>query len=569
MKTASKSCSPQLSETSDQVELFTDGINTFASVDNRMIGLMRFLLALSALLIIFIDPTEPNRLVEITYLTLILYCLYSGVLYLFSIRNLVIIPHRFIHWLDIGWYLILISLSLGTSSIFFYFFYFSILVASFRQGFASGLYVTVTSAVIFTIVGYTTAPDGQEFEMNRFLLRPICLMVLGYMISYWGGSEIASRHRLTLLNNLGKISNPRFGVDQTIELLIDKLLTFYEADACLLITDIADEDGYQLYEKISDRPVTIEKTNAVSSLIKLPDKLFIFYRSHARFYFTSPKCISLDPLNGNKEIISIKKYQALADLLETKNFITAPLLQHQELIGRVYLTSNSKSFNESDLIFLRQIFEYLLPIIENIKLLDKLASVAAEQQRSRISRDIHDSTIQPYIGLKLGLESLQIKYQSGKLSQTDLENLIKLADSGISDLRRFIQDLESEEKGIKTSVLMSAVEQKTAQFKEYYGIWVKIEAPPDFSLNDRLSAEIFQIVVEGLSNIRRHTTATKAIIRFHLDQSKFILEIENPIKNKAIYFSPKSINGRVADLGGSTRVINSDTFTKIKVEIPL
>jgi hypothetical protein len=44
-----------------------------------MICLMRLILALSALLIIYIDPAEPDRFVAITYVALVVYSLYSAV----------------------------------------------------------------------------------------------------------------------------------------------------------------------------------------------------------------------------------------------------------------------------------------------------------------------------------------------------------------------------------------------------------------------------------------------------------------------------------------------------------
>jgi len=120
----------------------------------------------------------------------------------------------------------LISLSSGTSSIFFFFFFFPILVASFLGGFASGLRVVIVSSVLFTIIGYTTAPKGPQFELNRFLLRPIYLLVLGYMIAYWGGFEIEMRRRLGLLKEVSSISNPRFGINHTIGMVLQRLLKF-------------------------------------------------------------------------------------------------------------------------------------------------------------------------------------------------------------------------------------------------------------------------------------------------------------------------------------------------------
>jgi hypothetical protein len=60
---------------------------TIESVDDRLVSLMRLILAISALTIIYIDPSEPDRLVDITYGTLVLYSIYSGVIYFLSVRH--------------------------------------------------------------------------------------------------------------------------------------------------------------------------------------------------------------------------------------------------------------------------------------------------------------------------------------------------------------------------------------------------------------------------------------------------------------------------------------------------
>ena len=48
------------------------------SVDERLVNLTRLVLAMSALIVIYVDPSEPDRLVKVTYTTLALYTLYSA-----------------------------------------------------------------------------------------------------------------------------------------------------------------------------------------------------------------------------------------------------------------------------------------------------------------------------------------------------------------------------------------------------------------------------------------------------------------------------------------------------------
>ena len=80
-------------------------------------------------------------------------------------------------------------------------------------------------------------------------------------------------------------------------------------------------------------------------------------------------------------------------------------------------------------------------VVENLQLLDQLVSSAAEHERVMISRDIHDATVQPYIGLRLGLEAL---YRDGgstsPLSQKILD-LIEMANATVRDLRGYTRGL--------------------------------------------------------------------------------------------------------------------------------
>ena len=154
-------------------------------VDSRMIGLMRLILACSALFIIYIDPSEPDRLIPITYAALIVYVVYSLILDLVSVpqQGELLSFRSWTTWMDVAWYVALIALSSGTNSIFFFFFFFAILVSSFSWGFAAGVRITLVSTALFIFVGYATAPAEPHFQLNRFLLRPVYLLVLGYMIA--------------------------------------------------------------------------------------------------------------------------------------------------------------------------------------------------------------------------------------------------------------------------------------------------------------------------------------------------------------------------------------------------
>src|SRR4030095_12666720 len=100
------------------------------------------------------------------------------------------------------------------------FFFFAILAASFNWGFSTGLRTAVAASVLFAVVGYASSPQEPEFELNRFLLRAFALLVLGFLIAQWGGSEVTSKRRVGFLQNITSFSDSRFWIERTMHLCL-------------------------------------------------------------------------------------------------------------------------------------------------------------------------------------------------------------------------------------------------------------------------------------------------------------------------------------------------------------
>lgn len=544
---------------------------TLDSVDDRMIALMRLTLAVSALLIIYIDPFEPDRFVVPTYISLVVYVFYSLVIVVLSLYQRA--PYLIAPWIDVACYLVLISLSSGTNSIFFFFFFFPILVASFRSGFKQGISVTVASSVLFTIVGYATSPSGPHFELNRFLLRPVYLTVLGYMMAYWGGREIKLKQRLSLLREIVKLSNPRFGVSHTIGAMLQKIQLFYDADACLLILiDPVYKDTrlFRLQRGQTAEAVRPERLpeKFAQLLLSFPDDLAVVHKSQAASSDYAFDLTKQRKIADNWSTTSA----AVASKLDLGAFISLPLRYRGRQSGRFYLTARDRSFRLTDIDFLMQVGEQVMPAIHNIRLLAQLAWTAAEDERRRLARDVHDSVIQPYIGFQYKLAAIRNKSAAGKPTGADLDRLFEMTVNEVNSLRGFVRGLkegESSEFGFLPSVRRFA-----AQFSESYDLDVQVESRGDIEVSDRLAPHLVRIVQEGLSNVRKHTTASVCRILVEREGSSLCLSVENdnPHANGASHaeFLPRSITERTEDLGGHVSVEHSvDGRTTVKIEVPL
>lgn len=538
---------------------------------------MRFVLAFSALLIIWIAPSEPQRLVVLTYASLLFYCVYSLVLAFVAGRRGLPVPQRLVWWADVFFYSGLVALTEGTSSIFVFFYFFSILTASFSSGFREGLLVTLASVVLFITVGLIFGPSDVEFELNRTLIRPVYLLVFGYMIARWGGYELLLRRRLWLLQEINSQWNPRLGVDHVIGENLDRLRAFFRGSACTLVLNRPDSPHshlmYSVAQKTSGQlmePREISE-NSVREL-SLPETAGAAYNGRAhQFPWLGSEAVGYDFHTQMAIHLEPARYLAVASLLDTAAFITVPFIQRDDVSGRVYVTSDRGRFNHSDILFLAQAAEAIATVIENTTLIERLVADAAELERLHISRDIHDTTIQPYIGLKLGLDALYREAGDNPLNRR-IGELIEMTESTISGLRDYTRQLK-EKSPRPGEFLALALNKQIEQLRRFYGIEVDFVSDISPQLSGRVAAEIFQMIVEGLSNILRHTTARRAFVSVACENSALLLEIGNEVRQNSEHqpeFLPRSIHDRAASLGGSSLVIRrADGYTVVRITIPV
>jgi signal transduction histidine kinase len=554
-------------------------------IDLRLIAGMRVVLGTSALLVLLMEPIRPARWAMPTYVALVLYSLYGLLIYHLSVRRNPVVAHKLIPWLDLLWYLPLIAFTSKTTSLFYYFFFFSIVVASFSWGLSDGLRLTLASAALYTIIGVLSVPAGQRLELNRLLLAPIGLLIFGYIIARWGGYHTELKNRLKLLKEVTIFSNPRFGIDRTIKAILESVRAFYDAEACLLVIPgkPGHAESYQMYRVARgmypsrSAPPEIGHEAAGQFLSPSLEHAVIYRKSRSsqtRLFDIKTRVFSeTNSTDADK----------LAGMLDAQRYLSVPVYYRHQAVGRLYIINGPNKIDTPDMDFMLQLMDHVTPVMENIRLIDNLASDAAEQERRRIAHDIHDSVIQPYLGLQFGLSALDQKLEAGNTGiRANVQELLELTNHELAELRRFVWGLRASEE--RMDILLPAIERYAERFSMVTGIKVDVEAYGKVKVNDRLAAELFQIVAEGLSNIRRHAFCRDARVEISCKENSLLLQIKNSRPragggNSEVErgdgdgirsFRPHSIAERAASLGGDTQVFVDDKdYTVVSVGIPL
>ena len=544
-----------------------------ATTSTRLSAVVRLVACFAAAHSMFqLYPVE-RRHATAQLLLLLLFTIYAAVLYYKVVRDGTYQEHHLIYWFDTLWYLSLTGVSGGLNSNFSFFLPFPVLFVALRRGFTTGITMAFfASAALFLMSVFSKGISSQLLNID-VLLPPIALLVLGYLIASSAGSNLVLQRRLAALKEINSLFSPRLSIEQVIDKAVKHLATLYRVDKYALVVVGADSPARVFRANLPEPMYQVSDIPA----IEISSVLLAGDASDGPIIFNDKHGVQRATIHRQSTSVAAPSDAQLADAiavagrLDCVNFGAVQFKLRDGGLARLFMCSDQRSFGAADLDFFTQLAEHLSPRIENVQLLDRLASEIAEHERQKISRDIHDSAIQPYIGLKFALEALARKAAPSDPLALDIGRLVEMAQGEIAELRRYVKGLRGQgDPGHAT--LLPALRRQAARFGELYGINVEIEAAGELRVGDKLADDAFHIIGEALSNIRRHTTATAARIHLSCDEQLFRLQIANPCDSSrpAKIFTPRSIAERAYALNGTYRVeTGPDSETVVIVEIPL
>jgi len=245
--------------------------------------------------------------------------------------------------------------------------------------------------------------------------------------------------------------------------------------------------------------------------------------------------------------------------------VTAAQVTHND--GSRYLLVNWTNITEQKR--LREDMEFYIREI----------TIAQEQERKRISRELHDETAQSLADLYTDVDMTIMKEQLSEKVVRRLEQLRFKIDSMLEEVRRFSHELRPgllDQFGLIPS-LESLAEDVNTEEK----ISCRLEVTgSEQRLSSEAEALLFRITQEALRNIKKHAKATEAIVRVDFSRGKAGLSITD---NGVGFKVPEILSGfarrgklglmgmqeRAHLLNGSLKVKSTaGKGTTVTVEIP-
>ncbi len=217
---------------------------------------------------------------------------------------------------------------------------------------------------------------------------------------------------------------------------------------------------------------------------------------------------------------------------------------------------------------------------EELRLLSRRLLSVQEEERKRISRELHDLIAQTLTGINLQLALFKTKAVSdAEEFHQKIEITQQLIEKSVDIVHRFARDLRPAV--LDDLGLIPALQSHLKGFMEDTGIRVSLTA---FARVEKLSNDkrtvLYRVAQEALSNISQHSKASRAEVKILQNQERVCMKIHDnglgfQIDNDAFFgvhgeqLGLLGMRERVEMVGGRFRIESTPgKETSVYVEIP-
>ena len=394
----------------------------------------------------------------------------------------------------------------------------AIIVAGFARGFGFGLRIAIGAALAISL-GDAARPTYELQDLRITLQWSAVLMLVGVVAGYARRiSGEADRQHSLALDRLDRLSDANallfslHRVAQTLPASLDlgdvldttvarlRGLVDFDAVAILVFDDtdaswqVIRREGATLPARLGPTELPRPLMDAMSSnrLIEQPD-------------LTPPHGPGISPTSSSG--------------------IYTVLPARGSIIGLLAVESRQpNAFGRRDVELLNGFVEPVALAIDNARWFSRLRTVGADEERTRIARDLHDNIGQSLAYLAFELDRLVTKEGRGEELGGSLEQLR-------SDLRGVIGEVRDTLYDLRTDVsdqleIGEVLEQFSARVMERTELDIRVYADRSGTRLPLLQErEMWRIAQEALVNVERHAEARGVAVRWRCDGEAAALEI--------------------------------------------
>ncbi len=480
-----------------------------------------------------------------------------------------------VHTADIVWPALISIFAEGPPSPFFLFFFFVLAAAAYRWGVWETLGTAAAEVVLLWVesvfVRYVgLAPGGAlpwhilaglrvnvaEFEPKRLFMLSVYLLVMGLLLGYLAEQQKQLRTEKSVVALILGKARVLTGLTGTLQEIFREVITLYGGARLLIAAQEVHSHRVFLGEVRCSSSTRSELrwldfAARDAEVYLYPCAGEVSYGSRERSGWSM---LALDDGGNRVQASTGQPLERLTELEPFHSVAAVSFLFGGEWRGRVFLFDPSRlGKKQEELRFLQDLVRHVGPAVYNVYLLHRLRRRAEAAERARVARELHDGAVQSLIAVEMQVDVLrrQATAVPGPVS-AELGRIQGLLREEVLKLRELMQQMKSID--VDSRKFIGVLHDTVERFRRETGISARFVTDVDeLDMPQRVCRELVRIVQEGLVNVRKHSSARHALVRFGASGDQWILTLEDD--GKGFPFSGRLTEAEMEQIGKGPMII--------------
>ena len=316
-------------------------------------------------------------------------------------------------------------------------------------------------------------------------------------------------------------------VKEILSSIVEASLEIVGVSRCLV--GLLDESGKRLelfYSNVADDPQIRDFFQSLKGVDDLLEGGRIVLREGRTLIVKN--CLNSPLVNG-----------PLARILDIHSLLGVPIMVQNRVIGAIQLDEPGccHRFTPDDIRVMQGIADFAAVAIANARLyresqeqkersselMRRLARVQ-EEERARISRELHDSMASTLLEIIYRAEALLARGGDEHLRR-ELQVMLQSSRSTLGELRRIITDLRPS--SVEVLGLPRALAALLDRLAATYGLQLERDIQEDLPLDSLLENSLYRLVQEAMNNVCRHSGASRVQVSLRIHDGSLLLRISD------------------------------------------
>ena len=455
------------------------------------------------------------------------------------------------------------------------FFVYSVLSGTLRWQWRGTLFTAMTGSAIAVVASLYETSSAAVFETNR-LIPGLYLAVLAILLGYFGVNEVRLRREISRLA-AWPTALPD-DADGMIREVLVRIADIVSAPRVLLVWEEREDPWLNLALWSGQRlEWTREAPNALTPIT-------VEQLASVDFFCTDAGAAAPTVLHASGGEFVGWRGAPLNPDFRTRFSIRRVLsvrFESTELTGRIFWL-DKRRMNTDLLAFGQLIAGQVSAQMDHFHLLAERRRAAAEEERIRLARDLHDGLLQSLTAMALKLAEVRALVDGEPVAaQEQLHAIQRLITTEQRYLRFFIRHLKPFASSEPDASLDARLELLGQRVELQWGLAVDLHsAHVGEPLSAELSDELYYLISEAVVNAARHARASTVRVDLDVGEASIGIVIAdnghgfrfrgryNHLDLKVSRMAPVTLRERVDALEGRLTIDSSEKGARIEIVVP-